>query len=235
VSQRKIIPKRTSPPFFDPPEEYWPELPDLNDPPLEITERYRKIRRATVRWKVPCHDWETTRHKRKLAVDADQFEQARIAKRDALTALRHQRREESIIRNRIRVEGRKTVFWPPSAVLANRFTSFIQSYPLCVCYWCGRERRPTVDHVIPLAANGRHEFDNIQPSCSWCNSSKNDRKPEEFTRHLISKGVTPALDDGLKRNFLKMVLDGKCTYSTPELLQAAREFSDSMGEAKENT
>lgn len=46
--------------------------------------------------------------------------------------------------------------------------------PLCLC--CGRARRLTIDHVLPIAAGGVHEAPNIQPLCLPCNQQKNTKR-----------------------------------------------------------
>lgn len=50
------------------------------------------------------------------------------------------------------------------------------------CYICGVWLSPeevTVDHIVPLARGGRHTATNLDPACSWCNSSKGARSLEE--------------------------------------------------------
>ncbi len=41
----------------------------------------------------------------------------------------------------------------------------------CLC--CGRHRKLTADHVIPVSKGGTSNIDNIQPLCGPCNSKKN--------------------------------------------------------------
>jgi len=44
------------------------------------------------------------------------------------------------------------------------------------CLRCGRDDVPlTADHVVPVAAGGTSNIDNIQPLCGPCNSSKRDK------------------------------------------------------------
>lgn len=43
--------------------------------------------------------------------------------------------------------------------------------PKCIVPGCPR-LATTKDHVIALANGGTHSFDNLQPMCKWCNSSK---------------------------------------------------------------
>ena len=44
------------------------------------------------------------------------------------------------------------------------------------CLMCGKKKaKLTADHVIPLVKGGVNTIDNIQPLCTRCNSSKNDK------------------------------------------------------------
>lgn len=40
------------------------------------------------------------------------------------------------------------------------------------CAKCGKKKKLTADHVIPLSLGGSNDIDNIQPLCQSCNSSK---------------------------------------------------------------
>lgn len=42
------------------------------------------------------------------------------------------------------------------------------------CAYCGKKRKLTQDHFIPLSKNGEYSINNIIPVCSSCNSSKLD-------------------------------------------------------------
>lgn len=43
----------------------------------------------------------------------------------------------------------------------------------CLC--CGKRRKLTADHVIPVSKGGTSNIENIQPLCGPCNSSKRDK------------------------------------------------------------
>ena len=40
------------------------------------------------------------------------------------------------------------------------------------CLRCGRKRKLTVDHIVPLIKGGRNVISNIQPLCDPCNKAK---------------------------------------------------------------
>ena len=44
---------------------------------------------------------------------------------------------------------------------------------LCLC--CGKRKKLTADHVVPVSKGGTSNIDNIQPLCGPCNSSKRDK------------------------------------------------------------
>lgn len=41
------------------------------------------------------------------------------------------------------------------------------------CFWCGKKRLLTQDHVIPLSKGGFHVASNVVAACSYCNCHKN--------------------------------------------------------------
>lgn len=43
----------------------------------------------------------------------------------------------------------------------------------CLC--CGATERISKDHVVPISKGGRHDVDNIQPLCIYCNARKGDK------------------------------------------------------------
>jgi 5-methylcytosine-specific restriction endonuclease McrA len=46
----------------------------------------------------------------------------------------------------------------------------------CLC--CGKRRKLTADHVIPISKGGTSNIDNIQPLCGPCNSSKGTKSTD---------------------------------------------------------
>jgi 5-methylcytosine-specific restriction endonuclease McrA len=43
------------------------------------------------------------------------------------------------------------------------------------CLQCGKEKRLTMDHVVPISCGGFHSVCNVQPLCLNCNSGKCDK------------------------------------------------------------
>jgi 5-methylcytosine-specific restriction endonuclease McrA len=43
------------------------------------------------------------------------------------------------------------------------------------CLACGRKRKLSADHIVPLSKGGASSIDNIQPLCGPCNSGKGDK------------------------------------------------------------
>ena len=54
----------------------------------------------------------------------------------------------------------------------------------CLC--CGRKRKLTADHVVPVSKIGTSNISNIQPLCGPCNSKKKD-KVIDFRKQYRSK------------------------------------------------
>jgi len=66
------------------------------------------------------------------------------------------------------------------------------------CQYCGSylpEDDRTIDHILPLSRGGKHEWLNVTSSCSYCNSKKADKTPEEANMTLLSKPYRPQKQD----------------------------------------
>lgn len=48
------------------------------------------------------------------------------------------------------------------------------------CFYCGKEEKLTVDHIVPLARGGSNWIENVVPACGSCNSRKHTKTAEEF-------------------------------------------------------
>jgi 5-methylcytosine-specific restriction endonuclease McrA len=66
--------------------------------------------------------------------------------------------------------------YTPTQVSA-RFTEFDNQ-----CVYCGSKEKITIDHFIPISKFGADKIENIVPACIKCNSSKNNKSPEDWFR-----------------------------------------------------
>jgi len=58
------------------------------------------------------------------------------------------------------------------------------------CWYCGKIMNPfrdfSIDHTIPLSAEGIDEYDNLVPCCQSCNAIKRNYSLEEFRIRLAT-------------------------------------------------
>jgi 5-methylcytosine-specific restriction protein A len=56
-----------------------------------------------------------------------------------------------------------------------------------ICQYCGLEEASEVDHVVPLAAGGTNDYDNLRTSCKACHSRKTVIEDGGFGRRRAEK------------------------------------------------
>lgn len=61
------------------------------------------------------------------------------------------------------------------------------------CLSCGKKRKLTADHVLPLSMGGSNDISNIQPLCQPCNSGKRDRHIDYRTKPGILRWIQDKL------------------------------------------
>jgi len=80
------------------------------------------------------------------------------------------------------------------------------------CQYCGhksehgstvKNKRMTIDHVIPVSKGGRTTFDNCVAACGECNSKKSDKTLAEAGLKLLKKPSVPSVSVLLKRKLNK--------------------------------
>lgn len=71
----------------------------------------------------------------------------------------------------------------PSNKDANLSVVAIRSKKAGKCFYCGKRRKLTVEHITPLSAGGHHAAFNIVGACDNCNKSKHTKSVNEFIRN----------------------------------------------------
>lgn len=77
------------------------------------------------------------------------------------------------------------------------------------CQYCSKKpSKLTIDHVIPKARGGKTTFDNCVAACLNCNTTKNDRTPEEAGMKLLKHPYHPTVIDFLIMKYGKYDFSG---------------------------
>lgn len=87
-----------------------------------------------------------------------------------------------VLHRNIRIDRAKTVPLSRKALFARDHHE---------CAYCEEGKAETVDHVIPKAHGGGHEWMNVVSSCGPCNWRKRDRTPEEAGMPLRFRPFIP--------------------------------------------
>jgi 5-methylcytosine-specific restriction endonuclease McrA len=67
------------------------------------------------------------------------------------------------------------------------------------CAYCGiKDRKMTVDHVVPKAMGGKNSFENTVCACKQCNNKKGDKLPKECGMYPSHKMVQPTISEFMK-------------------------------------
>jgi 5-methylcytosine-specific restriction endonuclease McrA len=48
------------------------------------------------------------------------------------------------------------------------------------CAYCVSAKANSIDHFVPLKMGGKHDYRNIVPACSRCNSTKRENEPRKW-------------------------------------------------------
>ena len=62
------------------------------------------------------------------------------------------------------------------------------------CQYCGSGNRLTIDHVLPRAKGGKHEWTNLVTACIPCNQRKGHHSLREAGMKLRTRPRTPSKD-----------------------------------------
>lgn len=66
---------------------------------------------------------------------------------------------------------------PPAGVHTRVSKSAMLARDRWTCGWCGAPG-DTIDHIVPRARGGRHEWENVVTSCRPCNNDKGSDEPD---------------------------------------------------------
>lgn len=55
------------------------------------------------------------------------------------------------------------------------------------CVYCGKKKKLTIDHEVPLASGGKHEVSNVVPACQSCNSKKRALNSVDFAQQFLGR------------------------------------------------
>ena len=77
-----------------------------------------------------------------------------------------------------------------------------------VCAYCGtKDKRLTIDHVIPVSKGGKTSFENCVAACKNCNSTKNDRIPSEAGMYLKRQPYCPTISEFIRLKVKELGID----------------------------
>ena len=61
------------------------------------------------------------------------------------------------------------------------------------CLACGKKKKLTADHVVPVSRGGSSDIDNIQGLCKSCNASKGDKTTDYRTEPGVVRWIQKKL------------------------------------------
>jgi len=97
-------------------------------------------------------------------------EKERFRKREAYKK-DPQQKEQTAVKNSVR---RTRVTKSGGAFTREQWVALCRSYRFrCLC--CGKRKKLTVDHVVPVSRGGTSFISNIQPLCDTCNKAKSSK------------------------------------------------------------
>ncbi|NNG01265.1 MAG: HNH endonuclease [Desulfobacteraceae bacterium] len=67
------------------------------------------------------------------------------------------------------------------------------------CVYCSsKQKKLTIDHVIPVSRGGKTDFDNCVACCKPCNNLKGARTPHEAGMHLCRRPYQPTISEFIR-------------------------------------
>ena len=79
---------------------------------------------------------------------------------------------------------------------------------LFTCQYCGlKERKMTIDHVVPQSRGGKTDFEYCVAACKPCNNTKGDRTPNEANMALRKQPHQPTIMEFLTLRMKALGID----------------------------
>jgi len=79
---------------------------------------------------------------------------------------------------------------------------------LFTCQYCGhKEKKMTIDHVVPISRGGKTTFENCVAACKPCNNTKGDRTPNEANMTLRKQPHQPTIMEFLTLRMKALGID----------------------------
>lgn len=113
----------------------------------------------------------------------------------------------------------------PSLSVRTRFEVFKRDR--FVCTYCGGHPPDVlleVDHVVPRAAGGSDEIDNLVTACWNCNRGKSDRLLDEGDRPTVSPKTVAAMEERLTQAKAYVELLGQLSNVTEAMLEHVTDY-----------
>lgn len=152
---------------------------DLADAGLTSQQRYYRRHKEFMNakskaWREKNRDRAAASSRRSYAKHADKRRaESRVASKRYRERMRGT--PEQIERDRLRAERRRArKAQVPDTLTGAEWDTICRRFKQR-CAYCGRLRKLTQDHVIPISKGGAHSADNVVPACRPCNSSKKDQ------------------------------------------------------------
>ncbi len=77
-----------------------------------------------------------------------------------------------------------------------------------ICQFCGiKEKKMTIDHVLPKSRGGKSTFENCVAACKPCNNLKNDRTPREANMRLLRQPNQPTIMEFIQAKMKSLGVD----------------------------
>ena len=143
----------------------------------EKVQRYNKKHPIKRKRTVQKYYWESGGHERRLQRYQDNKEHVNKSNKDWRDTHKVEKRILDIKRRALEKNAK-------GSFTKKQWEDKCKEYDY-KCANCGKEKKLTVDHIIPLSKGGTNYISNIQPLCLSCNSAKRDRIQQKVPMKIL--------------------------------------------------